>query len=320
MSPKTKKKKVKTLDEMIEEGLLIKGDDPDLQIQRIPFGIPDLDEILGGGIPRRRITIISGPYSGGKTFLTQLFIKKALEDGLQVAYVDTEQTYDPIWWGKVGMPIDQILVSQPAIGESAVDLIIGLVRAEVDVVVVDSLAAIIPHEEAEEGAGKKQIGLQARLLGKMMRLLLSTKHNSAIVCTNQLRDSIGGPYPTDTMPGGRAVQFHASIILRTYRSGWIEEKEIRKGFHMKVVCLKNKVAEAYKECTLPFLFRGKIDELSMILDRALEAGLITQKGPWYYIHFGTHDDESVLGKNTLLTLLEEDDEMQTHMIAALGGS
>lgn len=317
--PSGKKRKIKTLDELLEEGLLMRGDDPRLIVQRIPVGIPHLDEITNGGIPRHRITIITGAYSSGKSFLTQIFMKNAIEQGLQVAYIDTEQTYDPVWWDAVGLPLHEILVSQPTIGEEAVNLSVSLVEAGTDIVVIDSLAALVPHEETEEEAGKKFIGLQARLISKLMRLLLSTKHNSAVVCTNQLRDSIGGPFPIDIMPGGQALGFHTSIILRMYRTGWIEEKGVRKGFTMKVVCSKSKVGEPWKECELPFLFRGKIDELSMLMDSGIEAGLIVQKGPYYQISFGEHDGEKVMGRNSFLEQLEEDEQMQEHLSAALGG-
>src|SRR3972149_442348 len=268
-----------TLDEMLNDGRLMRGDDQRLIVQRIPIGIADLDEILNGGIPRHRITIITGPYSSGKSFVLQLLIKNAIEQGLQVAYIDTEQTYDPVWWGQVGLPLDKLLVSQPVIGEEAVDIAVALVKANVDVVAIDSLAALVPHEETEEEAEKKFIGLQARLIGKMLRLLLSAKHNSAVVCTNQLRESIGGPIPTDVMPGGRAQGFFASLILRTQREGWIESNGKREGFDMKIICRKSKVGQPFKECVLPFLFRGKIDEISLNLDRAIENGLIKQRGP-----------------------------------------
>ncbi len=193
-------------------------------------------------------------------------------------------------------------------------------EAKVDIDVIDSLAALIPHEEAEEGAGTKLVGLQARLIGKMMRKLLSAKHNSAIVCTNQLRDSIGGPFPTDIMPGGQAIGFFSSLILRTQRSAWIEDKGKRVGFDMKIICRKSKVGEPFKECTLPFLFRGKIDEISMLIDRAIEIDLIKQSGPYYQINFGKRNGDKVLGRNTLLTQIEEDEPMQQHLIQALGGS
>lgn len=320
MPPKSKKK-VKTLDELIEDGMLMKGNDKRLIVQRIPIGIPDLDEIMNGGIPRHRITVVTGPYSSGKSFITQLLMKNAIENGLSVAYIDTEQSFDPEWWNQVGLPLDQVLISQPTIGEDAIDLSINLVKSGIDIIVIDSLAALVPHEEAEENAETKFVALQARLISKLLRMLLSTKHNSAVVCTNQLRDSIGGgPFPSDKMPGGQALGFFSSLILRTQRDGWIEEHGKKIGFHMKVICRKSKVGQPYGECVLPFLFRGKIDELGMLLDRGIEAGLIQQKGPYYHITFGEHDGENIMGRNSLLTQLEADEKMQEHLSAALGES
>src|SRR3990167_4237861 len=118
-----------TLDEMLNDGRLMRGDDERLIVQRIPIGIPDLDDILNGGIPRHRITIINGQYSSGKTILLQLLMKNAIDNGLQVAYIDTEQTYDPIWWSQIGLPLDKLLVSQPVIGEDAFDIAVALVKS-----------------------------------------------------------------------------------------------------------------------------------------------------------------------------------------------
>ena len=314
-----KKKDAPTIDEMIKNGQLMWGTDDRLVVQRIPFVIADLDRILNGGIPRHRITVITGPYSAGKSFLLQLFMKHALEQGLQVAYIDSEQTFDPVWWEQIGLPLDKVLVSQPVIGEDAINVAIGLVQANVDIVAIDSLAALVPHEEAEEGAEKKFFALQPRLIGKLMRLLLSTKHNSAIVCTNQLRDAIGGPSPVDVMPGGMALGFFMSILLRCQRSGWIEEPNGKRlGFDMKIICRKSKVGQPFGECTLPFLFRGAIDEISMYMDRGIDGGLIIQKGPYYDLNFGGLQGTRVLGRNNVLQKLNEDSEVLEHLKKALG--
>ena len=313
------KKEMAAIDEMLSNGKLMRGDDPRLVVQRIPFDIPDLDGILNGGIPRHRISIVTGQYSSGKSLIIQLFMKNALKQGLQVAYIDTEQTYDPVWWGQVGLPIDQLFVSQPIIGEDAINVAVALVKANVDVVAIDSLAALIPHEEAEEKAEKKFVALQARLISKLMRLLLSTKHNSAVICTNQLRDSIGtGPYPQDVMPGGQAQGFFMSVLLRCIRTDWIKDGETKLGFNIKVICRKSKVGVPFGECVLPFLFRGEIDLISLLIDRAIESGIIDQKGPYYYLNFGGLNGEKVLGRNTMLTKINAEPELQEHLKKALG--
>lgn len=313
-----KGKELATVDDMLKDGRLMRGDDERLVVQRIPVGVPDLDEILNGGIPRHRVTIITGPYSSGKSFLLQLLMKNSIDNGLQVAYIDTEQTYDPEWWAQVGLPLDKLIISQPVIGEDAVDIAVALVKAGVDIVAIDSLAALVPHEETEENAEKKFIALQARLIGKMLRLLLSTKHNSAIVCTNQLRDSIGGPFPVDVMPGGQAQGFFASLILRTIRDDWIKEAGKNIGFNMKIICRKSKVGQPFKECRLPFLYRGIIDKISLLIDRGIEADLIKQRGPYYYLYFGGLEGESLMGRNSVVTKLSEEPPLQEFLRKALG--
>src|SRR3990167_2385 len=319
MPPRKKLEGTEVIEKLLNNGQLMRGDDERLVIHRIPTGLPDLDRILNGGIPRHRITIFVGQYSSGMSFLVQMFLKHCLEQGLQVAYIDTEQTYDPEWWAQIGLPLDKVLVSQPTIGEDGVDIAVALARAGVDVIAIDSLAALVPHEEFEtteqspegkEGSGsrKKFIGLQARLVSKLMRLLLAVKHNSAIVCVNQLRDAIGGPTPFEVMPGGMAQGFLMSLLVRTQRTGWIEENGKRVGFNIRMVCRKSKVGTPFGECELPFLFRGEFDVLSLLIDRGIESGLIEQKGPYYVFKFGGNSGESILGRNTVITKLTEDKE------------
>ena len=329
MPPRKKLEGTDVIEKLLNNGQLMRGDDERLVIHRIPTGLPDLDRILNGGIPRHRITIFVGQYSSGKSFLVQMFLKHCLEQGLQVAYIDTEQTYDPEWWAQIGLPLDKVLVSQPTIGEDGVDIAVALARAGVDVIAIDSLAALVPHEEFEtteqtaegkEGTGsrKKFIGLQARLISKLMRLLLAVKHNSAIVCVNQLRDAIGGPTPFEVMPGGMAQGFLMSLLIRTQRTGWIEENGKRVGFNIRMVCRKSKVGTPFGECELPFLFRGEFDVLSLLIDRGIESGLIEQKGPYYVFKFGENSGESILGRNTVIAKLTEDKELQGHLQRALG--
>lgn len=311
MSPK-QRKKTTSIDDLLEKGLLRKGSDERFVIHRIPFGMPDLDEVVGGGLPRNRITIMTGEYSAGKSFLVQLFMKNALDNGLQVAYIDTERTFDPVWWKQVGLDIDEVLVSQPPSGEAAIDVAAALAESGVDVIAVDSLAGLVPSELAEAEAAKQFIAIQAKLVTRLMQKFISIDHTSAIVCTNQLRSSIG-PGPMDAMPGGWSQKFFTHMLLRIYREGWMMEKGEKVGFDMKIICRKSKVSRAYRECILPFRFRGVIDVLSLLIDRGLEAGIIEQRGPWYSI-FG--DKKS--GRNALLELLGGDDALRQRLETALG--
>lgn len=312
-----KQAKPLTVDELMAKGHLVKGDHESLRVERIPIGIPQLDEILNGGLPRRRISIFTGQYSGGKTLVAQLAMKQALALGLSVAYIDTEQTYEPVWWGQVGLPLDQIYVSQPATGEEAVDIVMALVGAKVDMVVVDSLAALVPSAEAEAEAKQRFIGLQAQLVNRFMRKLLAAKHNSVVVCTNQLRDSIG-PGPADPMPGGVGQGFFTSLIIRFQREGWIDGANgERVGFNMRLICRKSKVGRPFGECLLPFHFRGEIDMMSLLLDQALEAGLARQVGPWYHLSFGGKELKQQ-GRNAVLTALADDAALHELLRQALG--
>lgn len=316
MSPKSKKSVV---DVMLEKGELYYGDDKRFKLQRIPIGIPDLDDILNGGIPRGRISIFVGEYSSGKSYLVQALMKNAMKKGMRVAYVDTEKTYDPDWWKQVGLDIKKILVTQPNTGEQATDAVLKMAHAGVDVIAVDSLAALIPTEEAEqEDSKQKFIGLQARLINKLLRRLLSFDHNSAMVFTNQLRDSMG-PFPFDNMPGGQGQWFFASVILRTRRDKWMEEKGKKVGFHMKIICRKSKVGKPLGECVLPFKFRGEIDMLSLTVDRAIEAGIVTQKGPWFSVTVG-EDVIDQLGRNAFVQAMKENPTLLKHIETALGDS
>lgn len=312
--------------EMIRKGQFMLGNDKFLIVEKIQFGLPALDNILGGGLPRRRVSILYGSYSAGKSVLAQIFMKKALEDGLSVAYVDTEQTFEPIWWAQVGLPIEKIIVMQPSTGEEAVDGMMALAKGGVDVIVLDSIAAMVPSQEAESKAEDKFIGSQPRLVASLMRKLLSARHNSVILCTNQISTTIGGPGPFDPMPGGDKQRFAASLLIRLQREGWITESpssQKKVGFNIRVICRKNKVATPFGEVLLPFRFRGEIDLLSMVIDRALEHGIVTMKGPWYYVDLPEFKDakdgkiKPVAGRNGMIELLQKEPKLAARLEKAM---
>jgi len=302
-----------SLDDLVEKGVIRKGSDERFIIRRIPFGIPDLDLVINGGVPRSRITILTGEYSCGKTFLIQLLMKHALEEELQVVYIDAERTYDPVWWEQIGIDTEKILIAQPTTGDEAVNIVDSLASGGVDVIAVDSLAALVPAEVLERKAEEKLIGAHARLINNLMQKMLALNPSSALVCTNQLRSSLGLG-PMDTMPGGRGQMFFSSLILRVHREGWLEEKGKRVGFNMRVVVRKSKVGTPWKECTLPFRFRGDIDLLALLVERALEANIIKQTGPWYTVL----DQEKKLGRNTIMDDLRQDEELKKRVQVALG--
>ncbi len=306
------------IEEMLKDGRLQRGNDPKFKLQRFSTGIPDLDGILNGGIPRGRITIMSGEYSSGKSLLIQFFMKKALDDGLSVAYVDTEMSYDPVWWQTIGLKLENLFIAQPKTGEEGVDMIMALIKGGVDIIALDSLAGLVPAVEQEAEEKQQFIGGQARLINSLFRKILTVEHRSAIVFTNQLRDNIGGGvYAPDKLPGGRGQQFFAHLMLRTRRDGWIDEKGEHVGYNIRIICQKSKVGTPFGECKLPFLFRGELDFLSLLVDRAIDGGLVKQAGPWYTITI-LKDAEAVLGRNTLINMLREDEALQTQLKGALG--
>lgn len=313
MSPQRKQKNEATIDDMLAKGMLAKGSDAQFTVEWVPFGIPDLDTVTGGGVPRNRISLLTGEYSGGKSFLVQILMKQSLEADLQVAYLDTERSFDPIWWSQVGIDVDKVLVSQPATAEQTIDVAVALAKSGVDVIAVDSLAGMVPKELTEADAEQKFIGLHARAVNRFMQSLLGVKHRSAIVCTNQLRSHLG-PGPIDTMPGGWGQLFYAGLLLRIQREGWIEEEGRRVGFNIKVVCRKSKVGTPFRECILPFHFRGEIDILALLMERGIEAGCISQNGPWYSVLAGTR----VMGRNSVLEMLRSDEALRQRLEVALG--
>ena len=311
---------VQVIEKLRRDNRILSGSDESLQVEWISTGIPDLDDVLGGGLPRKRISIFFGEYSSAKTFLVQMIIKQAITQGLQAAYIDTERAYDPTWWAKVGIPLDKLMVSQPENGEAAIDVMLALARANVDVIAIDGLAALIPMEELDENAKaeNRTFAAQSRLINRLMRVLTGVQTTSCLVATNQVRDSIG-PIPGVKMPGGHAPKFFSSLIIRTRREGWIKEKEKSVGFNLRVQVKKNRVGESEKECSLPFYFRGEIDMIALLMDRALEAGIIEQKGPWFSLTFDDLELPVQQGRNKMIELLKDDAGLRSRVEQTLGG-
>ncbi len=312
--PRKPKKDTALLDQMMKDGLLKKASEPSFNLEWVPFGLPDLDLILGGGLPRNRISVLVGEESSGKSFLIQLLLKQAMESGLTCAYLDLERTFDPKWWAAVGIPLDDLLISQPPSGEKAIDVAVGLVRSKIDVLAIDSLAAMVPSFEVDNSAEQKSVGTQARLINEFLRKITVANTRTVVACVNQLRENIGSPGPVNNMPGGRGLRHFNSMTLRVRREGWLEEREKRVGFNMRVVLAKSKVGTPFGECLLPFYFRGEIDMLALMVERALEAGHIEQAGPWYKILGG----ENMMGKNTVLDALRADPDLIKRLEVLLG--
>ena len=276
-----------------------RGSDDSFLYSRIPFGIPALDNLTGGGIPKKRMTILYGPTNVGKSYLASQIVVNAQKEGGTAAWIDTELSWDSDWMAKCGVDVINTLVSQPVNGEEAMDIIRELMQVGIDVIVLDSIAGLVPTAVVEEEFSYNPMAWQARFVNSALpKILGNLKDGSAFVAINQVRSSIG-PVALDNMPGGLAQSFFAHFLLQVRRKGWIEEKDKTKvGFDMEIRLRKTKVGgENWDSAIVPFRVEGGIDIVESFIREALERKLITQAGAWY-----SYDGEKVMGLNGIKSL------------------
>ena len=264
------------------------GDRPQMFVDAIPTGSLALDSALGiGGLPRGRIIEIYGPESSGKTTLALHVLASAQQRGGEVAFVDAEHALDPTYAAAIGVDIDSMLVSQPDTGEQALEITDALVRSgAIDVVVVDSVAALTPRAEIEGEMGDAFVGLQARLMSQALRKLAGTvaKTNCIVIFINQLRMKSGGMYGNpETTTGGNALKFYSSVRLDVRRVEAIKNGSEVVGNRTRVKVIKNKVAPPFREAVFDIMYGEGISRFGELLDMSVELELVNKSGSWFSI-------------------------------------
>ncbi|HNZ36897.1 MAG TPA: recombinase RecA [Candidatus Marinimicrobia bacterium] len=304
------------IDRQFGKGSIMRlGDDSmKITVDVIPTGCLSLDACIGvGGIPRGRITEIFGPESSGKTTLALHIIAQAQKAGGYAAFIDAEHALDPQYAAKLGVNTRDLLISQPDHGEQALEITETLVRSNaIDVIVIDSVAALVPRAELEGEMGDSHVGLQARLMSQALRKLTGavSKSNTAVIFINQIREKIGVTYGNpETTTGGRALKFYTSVRLEIRRISTIKEGNTNVGSRTRVKVVKNKMAPPFKETEFDLTFDQGISYVGDILDTAVEAGFVQKSGAWY-----SYGDERIgQGRESAKGYLTENKELLTKL-------
>ncbi len=322
-TPEEKKKALDTAISKIEKtygkGSVIKlGESPKLEISAISTGSVSLDAALGvGGLPRGRIVEIYGPESSGKTTVALHVVAEAQKLGGEAAFVDAEHALDPVYAKALGVDTDNLLVSQPDSGEQALEITEALVRSgAIDIVVVDSVAALVPQQEIEGEMGASHVGLQARLMSQALRKLsgVVSKTGCIVIFINQLREKVGVMYGNpETQPGGRALKFYSSVRLDVRRSEILKNGDESFGNRVKVKVVKNKVAPPFRTAEFDILYGSGISKMSEIVDLAVKYDIINKSGAWFSYE-GTRLGQ---GRDNARAAIEENPEMLAEIEAKL---
>lgn len=257
-----------------------------VRVEAVPTGAINLDAAIGvGGIPRGRVTEIYGPESSGKTTLCLHVVANAQRMGGVAAFIDAEHALDTEYARKLGVDVEALLISQPDTGEQALEICEILVRSgAVDIVVIDSVAALVPKAEIEGDMGESHMGLQARLMSQALRKLTGSiaRSKTIVIFINQLREKIGVMFGNpETTTGGKALKFYASVRLDIRRIGPVKEKEEVVGSHVRVKVVKNKVAPPFKQAEFDIMYAEGISHTSLLVDIGAESGIIEKSGAWY---------------------------------------
>ncbi len=290
------------------------GEKSTMGIESVPTGALALDLALGiGGLPRGRVTEIFGPESSGKTTLATHVVAEAQRNGGVCAYIDAEHAMDPVYAKAIGVDIDELLISQPDTGEQALEITDMLIRSgALDVIVIDSVAALTPRAEIEGEMGDTHVGLQARLMSQALRKLTSNLSKSKTICIfiNQLREKIGVMFGSpETTPGGRALKFYSSCRLDIRRIEAIKNGVEIVGNRTRVKVVKNKCAPPFKQAEFDIMYGAGISREGSVLDLAVEEGIVKKSGAWY-----TYDGEQLgQGRENAKKFLQDNPEVMVEI-------
>ncbi|MBD2165347.1 recombinase RecA [Calothrix membranacea FACHB-236] len=284
------------------------GDATRMRVETISTGALTLDLALGGGLPKGRVIEIYGPESSGKTTVALHAIAEVQREGGIAAFVDAEHALDPTYAGALGVDIENLLVSQPDTGEAALEIVDQLVRsAAVDIVVIDSVAALVPRAEIEGDMGDAHVGLQARLMSQALRKITGNigKSGCTVIFINQLRQKIGVTYGSpETTTGGNALKFYASVRLDIRRIQTLKKGTDEFGNRVKVKVAKNKVAPPFRIAEFDIIFGKGVSTIGCLVDLAEETGILLRKGAWY-----SYNGENISqGRDNAIKYLEEKPE------------
>jgi recombination protein RecA len=315
------------IDKQFGKGSIMRmGEKTSMAIEAIPTGAMALDVALGvGGLPRGRVVEIFGPESSGKSTLAMHVVAEAQRNGGICAYIDAEHAMDPVYARAIGVDVDQLLISQPDTGEQALEIADMLVRSgALDVVVIDSVAALTPRAEIEGEMGDSHVGLQARLMSQALRKLTANlnKTNTIMIFINQLREKIGVMFGSpETTPGGRALKFYSSVRLDIRRIESIKDGAEVTGSRTRVKVVKNKVAPPFRQAEFDIMYGKGISREGSLLDMAVEMTIIKKSGAWF-----TYDGEQLgQGRENAKNFLTENPEMMVEIsekvkaMAGIGG-